>query len=280
MKLQSTNMNQNTVSELNHKFSEMLTIPSGRFRMGSTDGAESEKPVHVAEIDSFLMDSTLVTNRHFQQFVLATGYLTEAERNGCGWGYDGTEYRDIERLDWRTYSSDDRLDHPVVMVSWNDADEFAKWVGKRLPTEAEWEYVARGGIDDTLYPWGNDLPDGTQCNFARNPDSIPPTTGVRAFGPNRFGIYDLVGNVWQYCSDWFDENSYSLDLISNPTGPAIGQYKVRRGGSWNVIQAFRLRCSNRGACAPSMSAPNMGFRCAADISYLKASEGMVANQNS
>lgn len=243
----------------------MIYIKGGKFIMGSEGFGEFESPEHPVEIRDFLLDETLVTNAAFRQFVTETGYETTAEKAGAAWGYDGNAFKNIPGLNWKTYDLPGREEHPVVLVSWYDANEYCKWAEKRLPTEAEWEYAARSGINDGLYPWGDKEPDGSQSNFAQQPVTVPPTTTVKQFSPNGLGLYDMVGNAWQWCQDWFGEEYYSLSEIENPAGPSEGQTKVRRGGSWNVIQSFRLRCTNRGAMLPDAYAPNVGFRCAKSI---------------
>jgi len=240
----------------------MIRIPSGSFAMGSENWGESENPIHEVLLEEYWIDQYPVTNLLFAQFTRDTGYSTEAERLGASWGYQNGSYELIRGLSWRTYATQDRSKHPVVLVSWNDAKMFAEWCGKRLPSEAEWEKAARGGVENRLYPWGDVEPNGSQSNFARTGTEIPPTTVVNQFPPNGYGLYDMVGNVWQWCSDWFGDEYYSKSPIRDPQGPPQGSYRVRRGGAWNVIQSFRLRCANRGALAPVAVAPNVGFRCA------------------
>jgi formylglycine-generating enzyme required for sulfatase activity len=244
------------------EISPMRIVPGGSFQMGSVSGGESERPVHEVFLDTFEMDVAPVTNHQFNIFANETHYQTMAQRNGGAWGFDGMEFRAIAGLSWLDYATPDRMLHPVVLVSWDDARAYAKWARKRLPTEAEWEKAARGGSMDCVYPWGQAEPDGTQCNFARQPGKVPPTSEVGKFSPNSYGFYDMVGNVWQWCNDWYSELSYVNSSPKNPTGPKNGSLRVRRGGAWNVIQAFRLRCSNRGAIDPNMAVPNLGFRCA------------------
>lgn len=245
---------------------DMSLVPAGSFFMGSEAGAEFERPVVAVSTDSFFLDRFLVTNAQFRRFVESTGYRTGAEKIGEAWGFDGQKYRLIPSLNWRSFDVEGRDQHPVVLVNWYDATAFARWIGKRLPTEAEWEKAARGGITKE-YPWGDAPPDGTQSIFAATPAQIPPTRPVGCYAPTANGIFDMVGHVWQWCSDWFDQESYTmLSHLDNPSGPANGTHKVRRGGAWNVIQPFRLRCANRGAMAPEAAAPNVGFRCALDRS--------------
>ncbi len=243
----------------------MIHIKGGVFRMGSQGFGEFESPVHAVTLSDFLLDETPVTNASFGAFVARTGYVTTAEKAGAAWGYDHGTYQSIAGLSWKSYASPERADHPVVLVSWDDAAAYCAWAQKRLPTEAEWEYAARGGNTPHLYPWGDAEPDGSQSNFARVPGPVPPTMPVRQYPPNALHLYDLAGNVWQWCSDWFGETYYAAGDAADPVGPPAGQTKVRRGGSWNVIQPFRLRCSNRGAMLPESCAPNVGFRCAQSL---------------
>ncbi len=240
----------------------MVLIPEISFLMGTDGWGEFERPAHEVYVDNFWMDETLVTNAQFAQFAFDTDYETEAERNGGAWGYHDGVYAFQACLSWQSYALPERMDHPIVLVSWNDACAYAQWAGKRLPTEAEWEKAARGPSAGQLFPWGDQSPNGVQSNFARPPAHLPPTTPVRQFPANGYGLYDLVGNVWQWCADWYSSGYYADSPRTNPPGPLIGTTRVRRGGAWNVIQAFRLRCANRGAMPPSACAPNVGFRCA------------------
>jgi sulfatase modifying factor 1 len=242
--------------------SRMTLIPAGPFLMGSSNGSGAETPEHLVDVADFRLDQTPVTNREYAEFCDESGYRTEVERAGSAWGVREGKYQPVEGLSWRTYFTPDREEHPVVLVTWNDAVAYCEWADARLPTEAEWEKAARGGQIATMYPWGDEAPDGTQSNFAATASEIPGTTEVRCYPPNNLDLYDMVGNVWQWCSDWYGEQYYAEGPSSNPTGATTGTTRVRRGGSWNVIQAFRLRCANRGAMSPSQTATNMGFRCA------------------
>lgn len=245
--------------------SGMVLIPEGTFHMGSNDGGEFERPVHEVHLDGFFMDETLVTNAEFAEFADATGYHTSAERVGKAWGHQGDGFAEIPGLSWRTYAGADRCEHPVVLVSWFDAVAYAEWAGKRLPTEAEWEKAARGGIDCGLYPWGNEEPDARHGGFSRPPTDIPPTSAIKDYPANGYGLYGIVGNVWQWCADWYSDAYYENSPSHNPCGPEFGEFRVRRGGSWNVIQNFRLRCANRGAVDGNTAVPNIGIRCAKSI---------------
>ncbi|MFZ4475403.1 MAG: formylglycine-generating enzyme family protein [Saprospiraceae bacterium] len=243
----------------------MVLIPQGPFTMGANGWGAFESPVHEVHIKDFLLDSTTVTNRQFQEFVKATDFITTAEKKGEANGYRKGSLELIAGLNWKTYATPERMEHPVVLVSWEDASKYAEWAKKRLPTEAEFEKASRGGLFGKLYPWGDEPPTDQYCNFAKETTDYPVTVAVKSFPPNAYGLYEICGNVWNWCQDWFLEDFYSKSPLENPKGPEIGFTKVRRGASFNVIQPFRLRCSNRGAYYPNSFAINIGFRCAMDI---------------
>jgi formylglycine-generating enzyme required for sulfatase activity len=229
--------------------------------MGSDEGSDAERPVREIHLESFCMDEAPVTNSRFARFVAETGYQSTAEETGGAWGYHDGKYTLIESLSWRSYATPDREHHPVVLVSWHDARAFAAWAGKQLPTEAQWEKAARGGLISQRYPWG-DQPPVSQCGFAQATSEFPATSMVKSFSPNPYGLYDMVGNVWQWCADPY--GPYHDSGVGVPaTDPERKAIKVRRGGAWNVIQPFRLRCSNRGAMDALSAVPNLGFRCVA-----------------
>jgi formylglycine-generating enzyme required for sulfatase activity len=241
----------------------LVAFPGGAFEMGSDDGAPPERPRHSRTVRPFALDRFPVTNGDFAAFVASTGYATGCERKGSGWGLADGTYREIAGLSWRSFATEERRHHPVVLVNWNDAACYARWAGKRLPTEAEWEYAARAEAGAAPFPWGGSDHQGGECAAGRAWGEMPGTAAVGSF-PAAGGVFDLVGNVWQWCADAYSPTAYQhyVDTGGDPAA-SDGDLKVRRGGAWNVIQAFRLRCANRGAYASDGAAPNLGFRCAA-----------------
>jgi formylglycine-generating enzyme required for sulfatase activity len=238
----------------------MVLIPAGEFLMGSTEGGPDEKPVHRVSLDAFYLDQYEVTNKRFQQFVQETGYKTTAEKAGTasagvlekGFFWDSWKRKEIRGANWRkpeggeTVFVTNREEHPVVAVSWDDAEAYCRWAGKRLPTEAEFEYADRGGTRTTS--WWGDGPPGSRrvANLADETakrqfgwawawsgyeDGYARTAPVGSFEPNPFGLYDTTGNVWEWTADWYGEDYYGQSPRHNPTGPSSGTARVLRGGS-------------------------------------------------
>jgi len=247
-------------------------------------GDDDEQPAHRVTLSPFYIDATEVTNAEFARFVEATGYKTDAEKRGSSWIFkEGMQdWEAIGGADWRhplgpDSTITDKMNHPAVNVSWNDAAAYAKWVGKRLPTEAEWEYAARGGREDNIYPWGDELkPTGKlMANFWQGmwphdnklEDGYYYTAPVASFAPNGFGLYDMIGNVWEWTADWYDARYYKRSPAKDPRGPKRGEMKVARGGSWfcseNYCGAYRV--GFRGKSPQDSSFNNVGFRCAKDV---------------
>jgi len=237
---------------------EMLLVPAGEFWMGSTPAEiervkdeckkvgnsednckqwfEREGPRHRVTVDAFHIDRHEVTNALFERFVRATGHRTTAEREGDGWVYhqkDGKwQFEKISGAEWRKPQgpgSSASSDHPVVQVSWHDAEAYCRWAGKRLPTEAEWEKAARG-TDGRRYPWGEDW-DAAKANGAMSVRATRPV-GSYASGVSPYEAHDLAGNVWEWVADWFDGSYYQRSPERNPKGPDSGQFRVLRGGAW------------------------------------------------
>lgn len=211
---------------------QMKDIPAGSFVMGSEDGRSEEKPVHKVNISSFKMGSHLVMNRDFRAFVLSNPEWQKDRIN--------PEYHDGRYLDdWNGNEyAEGKDEHPVSFVSYYAAKAFAAWTGKRLPTEAEWEYAARGGLAGKKYPNGDTMND-TIANLAKR---YRGTTPVGQFEPNAYGLHDMAGNLFEWTADFY--SSYSEDEQTDPKGPLSGDYIVIRGGSW-ISSASALRVSFR-----------------------------------
>jgi formylglycine-generating enzyme len=239
----------------------LVMIPAGSFLMGCDAGQDCERPVHRVWVDAFALGATQVTNRDYTTFLAATGRPAPP--------------------DWGKPQFADPL-QPVVSVSWSDAIAYCAWLSNatgrhfRLPTEAEWEYAARGGLAQARYPWGDELaPDGRwMCNIWQGTfptdntvaDGYLGTAPVDAFDPNGFGLHHVAGNVWEWCADWFSATHTTAATV-DPKGPPAGASKVIRGGSYLCHHSYcnRYRVSARTANTPDSSTGNMGFRCAATV---------------
>ena len=261
----------------------MVRIPGGTFAMGTNDGFPFEGPVHTVTVSPFLLDKQEVTVGQFARFIKTTGYKTEAEKFGWGGVFDPARgaWTKGEGANWRRPDGPNRPaarpDEPVTQISHADAAAYARWAGKRLPTEAEWEFAARGGRQNKTFPWGDDLrPRGKpvanwwQGEFPARDTGEDGFGGRRApagsFAPNGYGLYDMGGNVWEWCGDWFAPDYYARSPRTNPRGPAKGDERVIRGGSWmcslNYCRGFRAAA--RSHSAPDSGLNNLGFRCAKD----------------
>src|SRR4051812_40990656 len=261
---------------------DMALIPGGTFRMGSTAAAD-EQPIHQVTVGPFYLDTHEVTNKQFATFVRATGYLTSAEQYGSSalfqpergnWGWvAGADWRHPAGPNSSVTGQDDR---PVVHVSWIDASAYARWMGKRLPTEAEWEFAARGGIAGAPFPWGaSELAGGRylanywQGTFPvedRGLDGFRGLAPVGSYPANGYGLFDMAGNVWEWCADWYAPDFYARSPASSPTGPATGARRVKRGGSYlcGRENGAQFTVSARARHTPESSHSHTGFRCAAD----------------
>lgn len=275
----------------------MVAIPAGSFIRGRsrarTDRPD-ESPPHRVALHGFFMDATLVTRLDFKRFVDATGYRTTAEKQGMGVGaqegMNDWEWERIPGASWRRPFWEDtpdtpaflRDDAPVVMVSFFDAQAYCAHYGKRLPTEAEWEYAMRAGSSGTRYPWGDSpqrSPGVLGLNFWQGAshrknlrqDGHVYVSPVRAFPPNAWGLYDPVGNLWQWTADWYAEDTYARlaarGEVTDPHGPPQGEKRVTRGGSWwcGACTCEGNGLYYRGKSAPSETFNNNGFRCARDL---------------
>lgn len=278
----------------------MVKLEGGSFLMGSNDKSfpsDGEGPVRKVSVNPFWIDRYTVSNADFAQFIAAADYVTEAER--FGWSYvfymflpdDHPPTRAVPSAPWwrqifgATWNHpegphsniDTRQNHPVVHVSWNDAVAYAKWIGKRLPTEAEWEFAARGGLRQRRYPWGDQLhpKNKHRCNIWQGKfpqtntrrDGFLGTAPIDSFHPNKFGLYNNAGNVWEWCSDWFSASYHKSGPRDNPTGPPFGDAKVMKGGSYLCHKSYcnRYRVAARTHNTPDSSTGHMGFRLVADI---------------
>jgi sulfatase modifying factor 1 len=260
---------------------DMALIPAGVFLMGSRDQAPDESPVHPVAVAAFWMDRHEVTVAEFGRFVAATGYRTEAERFGWSGVFDTTrgEWTRADGSDWRRPEgpgSKAPPEEPVTQVSWNDAAAFARWAGKRLPTEAEWEHAARGGLAGRTYAWGDELRPGGRVmanwwqgvfpSHDTGEDGYRGRAPVGRFPPNGYGLYDVIGNVWEWCADWYDAAYYRRSPARDPRGPETGTERVMRGGSWMCSENFcsNYRVASRSHATPDSGLDNLGFRCARD----------------
>lgn len=293
----------------------MVWIPGGTFWMGCEDCQMPDAlPLHLVTVDGFWMDETPVTNAQFEKFVKATGYKTIAERYPDPKDFPGADpkmlvpgsavftqpARDVplnDYLQWWRYvpganwrhpegpNSTISAEHPVVQIAWDDAMAYAKWAGKRLPTEAEYEFAARGRLDRHAYAWGNELKPGGkwpaniwQGRFPAqntNEDGYDRTSPSKAFPPNGFGLYDVGGNVWQWCADWYRPDYFQTQAgrtIRNPPGPTDSfdpqepgvPKRVQKGGSFLCSDQYCVRylVGSRGKGATDSGSSNVGFRCA------------------
>lgn len=235
---------------------EMVIVPSGTYYRGSNHGARDEMPRHAINMDPFAIDVHPVTNEQFIRFLEVMGGEKDVNNN------DIIRLRDsrIKRSGGKISIESGYAKHPVVGVTWYGATAYAKWIGKRLPYEAEWEIAAYGGREDNMFPTGSDI-ERTQANFFSS-----DTTTVASYPPNAYGLYDMAGNVYEWCQDWYDYHYYDISVQEpdNPKGPLQGVYRVLRGGCWKSLKED-LRCAHRHRNNPGIMNGTYGFRCAADV---------------
>ena len=246
----------------------MVLIPAGEFRMGSNSGSFDEKPVHSVYVDAFYMDKYEVTNAQYAAFLNAKGKHTES---GKTWLDIGGAHVRIEYVGGVYRAKGEYENHPVTYVSWYGAVAYAAWAGKRLPTEAEWEKAARGNLAGLKYPWGNTI-DRNKANYNMH---IGDTTAVGEYTANGYGLYDMSGNVWEWCLDKSNSGFYAVSSSQNPLSGAnsirwildnytgVNSSRVLRGGSW-INTAQLVRVASRGNYSPAGTDGNFGFRCARD----------------
>jgi len=279
---------------------DLVALEGGEFTMG-TDGdygylLDGEGPAHSVTLSPFAISRYAVPNRDFAAFVAATGHRTEAERYGASFVFFGflppdappsrpvpavPWWREVDGADWSHpegpgSSWEERPDHPVVHVSWGDALAFCAWSGTRLPSEAEWEYAARGGLAGCRFPWGEELEPGGehrmnvwQGDFPHEntvADGYEGTAPVGAFEPNGFGLHNLTGNVWEWTADRFDRNYYAASPRQDPPGGGGEGPVTMRGGSYLCHASYcnRYRVDARSSNAVDGTTGNLGFRVARD----------------
>jgi formylglycine-generating enzyme len=275
----------------------LVRLDGGEFQMGSVDRfaypGDGEGPVRRVRLDAFSIGACAVSNAEFGRFVEATGHASEAERFGWSFVFAGLLpddfpatrgvaaapwWRQVEGSDWRHPEGpgshlDGREDHPVVHVSWNDAQTYCEWVSGRLPTEAEWEYAARGGLERQSFPWGDELEPGGEHRMNVWQGTFPGentmedgylgTCPVDVFPANGYGLKNMTGNVWEWCADWFSPDFHTRDTRTNPRGPRRGERRSTRGGSYLCHASYcrRYRVAARNSLPPDSTTGNVGFRC-------------------
>jgi formylglycine-generating enzyme required for sulfatase activity len=278
----------------------MIPLQGGSFLMGTEapDGfpADGEGPVREVTLDPFWIDPVAVSNERFGEFAAATGHVTDAEHHGWSFVFAGLLpddfpetrgvaqapwWRQVPGADWRHPEGpqsdlEGRLDHPVVHVSHSDSVAFCEWAGLRLPTEAEWEFAARGGFAQKRFPWGDELEPGGEHRMNVWQGTFPSqnklgdgylgTAPVDAFPANGYGLHNMSGNVWEWCADWFHPSFHAAADAPrrNPGGPPAGEARVTRGGSYLCHDSYcnRYRVAARSSNEPHDSTGNLGFRCA------------------
>jgi formylglycine-generating enzyme required for sulfatase activity len=242
--------------EIEPLLTEMVVIPGGMFSQGSLNGGRDEIPRHDIRLSSFAMDVHPVTNEQFVRFLEAMGGEKDVNNN------DMIRLRDsrIKRSGGKLTIESGYAKHPVVGVAWYGAIAYAKWIGKRLPTEAEWEVAAAAGKEEYTYPTGINI-ERSQANFFSS-----DTTSVMSYPAQGYGLYDMAGNVYEWCQDWYGFHYYDISVQEpdDPSGPLQGVYRVLRGGCWKSLKED-LRCAHRHRNNPGTMNGTYGFRCVADV---------------
>ena len=245
----SSSMRQRVLSEKDD--SPLVRIPAGEFLMGSEMGYPAERPVHRVSVEAFYLGVHPVTNEQYARFVAETGHRLPY-----------LDDRRVQQENWHPETHTHplaRAKHPVVLVSWRDAQAYCEWAGGRLPTEAEWEWAARGGAEGKLYPWGDDI-DPVFANY----DNPNGTTPVCSYPANGYGLHDMAGNVWEWVADWYDPHYYARSPRENPLGPETGTTKILRGGAWLLFPEF-CRVAYRFRNSPNFRFNLIGFRLARSL---------------
>ena len=239
----------------------MVLIPAGKFQMGSDKGNENEMPVKTVYLDAYYIDKYEVTNRQYAMFLNTLGKTPKEVDHFIN---IESPYCKIEYVDGKYQAEQGYEYHPVLFVTWQGAKDYTKWADKRLPTEAEWEKAARGGFEGREYPWGNTI-SHVNANYEGSDgvDDWLVTAPVGSFAPNGDGLYDMAGNAWEWCADWYNNQYYKKMPLKNPKGPDSGTIRVIRGGSWGNDACY-LRCAFRYGAPPMIAFNHGGFRCAKD----------------
>jgi formylglycine-generating enzyme required for sulfatase activity len=253
--------------------SRFIRVPAGEFDMGSEDGDEDERPVHRVFVDAFYISAHTITNAEYAEFVQTAGHMPPEVRElpRIVSAADEVSYRELASdYIWRgEMPPADKAAHPVTLVTFGDAVAYSAWLSVRLgrsvrlPTEAEWERAARGGLEGRRYPWGDDI-DPSRANFLADPSlkRHASTRPVGSYPPNDFGLYDMSGNVWEWVSDWYRADAYRTDSLRNPRGLTEAALRVVRGGSWVTDDVAQLRCAHRHKVPSDTYAYSIGFRVA------------------
>ena len=254
-------------------YPQVARIPAGEFTMGSEDGEEDERPPHRVFLDEFCIGVYPVTNDQYAAFVRDARYRLPAVRQlpRIVTGDQEQTFRELAApYVWRAGDPpNDRGTHPVTLVTYEDAQAYCDWLARqtglavRLPTEAEWERGARGGTDGLKFPWGNEI-DPTRANYLSDPNAkqLRGTQPVGSFPANNYNVFDMIGNVWEWVSDWYQHDIYTKQLRHNPVGPPNGMFRVLRGAGWVVHDAHMLRTAYRHKVPPDTYAYSVGFRIA------------------
>jgi len=263
----------------------MIQLQGGTFLMGTPrPSPDDQRPVHRVVLAPFSLDATHVTNREFAQFVADTDYRTTAEERGESLLFDRKQgnWQEVAGVCWRHPTGADsslagKDNYPVVHVSWYDAVAYATWANKRLPSEAEYEFAARGGLSDAQFPWGREFSTGHQLQANYWQGKFPLTNleqdgyfavaPTKAFPANPYGLYEMAGNAASWCGDWYAADAYGQSVGGKTTGPETGTERVLRGGSWAATddKGAGLHVGDRGHAPPEQTSDRVGFRCARDI---------------